>query len=201
MKHILFVCTGNTCRSPLAESLLRHMAEKEGLALEVRSAGIYAVDGMPASEETLRILKERGADHKLTAKRVTEEGVNSADLILTMTMGHKQAIIQQFPQIAEKTYTLKEYVEEDPEVLNRLKERQRLLAEMEMKTSLKEQIPEDELKRLAELEKNMPDFDIADPFGGTAETYNLCAAEIEHCLHKLVRKLKGQGTDFTQSAE
>ena len=58
MQRILFICTGNTCRSPMAEGLLRKLAAERGLKLEVKSAGVSAVDGMPVSRHTAAILRD-----------------------------------------------------------------------------------------------------------------------------------------------
>jgi protein-tyrosine-phosphatase len=108
MKRILFVCTGNTCRSPLAEALFR---SKLGDAQwEVRSAGVAAYDGQPASQHTLQVLNERGISHDHNAQRLTEELVAWADLILTMTRSHKSLVCTYFPAAADKVFTLREYV-------------------------------------------------------------------------------------------
>lgn len=103
---VLFVCTGNTCRSPMAEALLRHHA---GEKTEARSAGIYAIEGMPATPETVTALKDRGIliDHQ--AKRIDRELLQWADLILTMTASHKRILVSHYPFAADKTFTLKEY--------------------------------------------------------------------------------------------
>jgi protein arginine phosphatase len=111
---ILFVCTGNTCRSPMAEGMLRHLVQKEQLDLEVRSAGVYAAAGAPASQHTETIFKERGIDHSHQSQPVTPELVAWADLILTMTTSHKALLLGAFATSAQKIFTLKEYVE-DPQ--------------------------------------------------------------------------------------
>jgi len=88
--RVLFVCSGNTCRSPLAEVLFRRMmAEQDRTDVEVASAGTGAYDGAPASEGAYLVALERGLDlgaHR--ARLLTPEIVAGADLILTMSRGH-----------------------------------------------------------------------------------------------------------------
>lgn len=190
VKNILFVCTGNTCRSPLAEGLLRTMAEQSGLALDIRSAGVSAVDGLPVSKHSADILREKGYDKSMSSNSITSELIQWSDLILTMTGGHKRSVVQQYPQAVEKIYTLKEYVEDDPAVLDQMRERESFFAELQVKHALNQPISEGEWKRARELERNGPNFDIADPYGGTREDYERCAAEIEACLRKLIGKIQ-----------
>ncbi|MCK9912758.1 low molecular weight protein arginine phosphatase, partial [Microbacteriaceae bacterium K1510] len=71
MQRILFVCTGNTCRSPMAEALFRQKAT--GANLEIRSAGIAAYEGQKASEYTYQVLVERGITHDHQAQRISED--------------------------------------------------------------------------------------------------------------------------------
>jgi protein-tyrosine-phosphatase len=107
MKHILFVCTGNTCRSPLAEYLLRH---KAGEMYKVQSAGIAAFNGGPIASHVQELLEEKGIQTEHASQSVTLELMEWADLVLTMTQSHKQQLALFFPEKGESIYTLKQYV-------------------------------------------------------------------------------------------
>ncbi len=110
-------CTGNTCRSSMAEGILKRKLEHtlggRGRFC-VTSAGLSAFDGSPASDEAIRVMKEKGIDiasHR--AKSVSREMVNDADLILVMTLTHKRTVLDRFPDAQGKVFTLKEYVSKD----------------------------------------------------------------------------------------
>jgi protein-tyrosine-phosphatase len=91
---ILFVCTGNTCRSPMAEAITRKIAVEKGLAeLEVASGGTSAWDTAPASDGALLVAMERGMDlSEHRAQNLTRELVQSSDLILAMGPHHLERI-------------------------------------------------------------------------------------------------------------
>jgi protein-tyrosine-phosphatase len=195
MVRILFVCTGNTCRSPLAEGMLRHMLQGEKLEAEVRSAGVSAADGSSISRNSAAVLQEKGIEDKLTSSALNEPDVEWADVILTMTMGHKGIVIQRHPQALDKTFTLKEFVEDDPAVLEAIDTRATLSAELQLKQALSQPITHNERNQLARLNKNISNFDISDPFGGSLDAYRLTADEIELLLKKLIIKLQGFSSD------
>jgi protein-tyrosine-phosphatase len=91
---LLFVCTGNTCRSPLAEALARHVAVERGLEqVEVSSAGTSAWDGAPASDGALLVGMERRLDlSRHRSRSIDREIVASADLILVMGSHHLERV-------------------------------------------------------------------------------------------------------------
>ena len=92
--RILFVCTGNTCRSPMAEAIARAAAAARGLSdVEVGSAGISAWDGAPASDGALLVGMERGLDLAAHRSRaLTPALVREADLILAMSPAHRDRV-------------------------------------------------------------------------------------------------------------
>lgn len=104
--NIYFICTGNTCRSPMAEAILKNKKLKN---VEVRSAGIYALEGGQMSENSSVILNQENIEHDHSSRQINNEDVAWADLILTMTAAHKEMVIRTFEEVYEKTYTLKEY--------------------------------------------------------------------------------------------
>lgn len=109
MRRILFVCTGNTCRSPMAEAILKN---KKMDGMEVKSAGIFAANGSEASTHAKQVLDENNIPHHHQSSLLSKEDLNWADLVLTMTTSHKFAIHQQYPSVSTKLFTLKEFAGE-----------------------------------------------------------------------------------------
>ncbi|KMT22796.1 low molecular weight protein arginine phosphatase [Clostridium cylindrosporum] len=108
---LLFVCTGNTCRSPMAQEIAKKVLAEKGIDAKVSSAGIYAFMGTSASENSLKVMEEIGLDlsnhmASLLDRKMLEEN----DIILTMTQGHKESIISSAPDFKDKIYTFGEYI-------------------------------------------------------------------------------------------
>ncbi|HLT58589.1 MAG: low molecular weight protein arginine phosphatase [Limnochordales bacterium] len=118
--RILLVCTGNTCRSPMAGAILRDLlaerARDGSSRFVVDTAGTRAEPDQPAHEDAVAVMQEQGLD--LSGHRtqpLTQDMVAQADLILTMTKAHKEQVLRMHPRAAEKTFTLKEFAHDDRE--------------------------------------------------------------------------------------
>ena len=113
-REIVFVCTGNTCRSPMAEGIFNNLPNKGYFST---SAGIYAADGNKASDNAIATLSGRKIDIKNhRARAFTPEILHAAHLVLTMTNNHKDAIITAFPEFSHKVNTLSEAASENKDV-------------------------------------------------------------------------------------
>ncbi|MCL1916729.1 MAG: low molecular weight protein arginine phosphatase [Peptococcaceae bacterium] len=103
---LLFVCTGNTCRSPMAAALASHIFASD---IVVESAGIDAFEGESASPPAIAVMERRGIDLSgHCAKRLTMEMVGDADMIVTMTTAQQALVWRLGPEFADKVYLLSE---------------------------------------------------------------------------------------------
>ncbi|MGH7982084.1 MAG: serine hydroxymethyltransferase [Candidatus Udaeobacter sp.] len=111
VKSVLFVCTGNICRSPIAEGLFRRLLGNRK-DIEVVSAGVHAVRGQPPSLYAVQVCEDEGVD--ISGQRsqpISSSLVDRATHIFAMTGGHVEIIQTQFPQSADKTFLLREFEE------------------------------------------------------------------------------------------
>jgi len=121
----LFVCTGNTCRSPMAEGIFRkmladHLHCREDELIDhgyvVISAGLAAYHGAPASPESLALLRESGIDlSSHESQPVTEELLQHCDQILTMTRNHRDAVLSNYPELASQVRLLSPRADDVPD--------------------------------------------------------------------------------------
>jgi len=108
--RILFICSGNTCRSPLAEAIARRAFEEAGdVDFDVSSAGTFATDGGRASSGSLEVARANGLDLEgFVSRQLTDEMLDEADIVLVMEPGHRSAVLGLSPQADLKTRLLGE---------------------------------------------------------------------------------------------
>jgi protein-tyrosine phosphatase len=165
LKHILFVCTGNTCRSSMAQSLFETALTSDSTLTDhftADSAGLAAFRGDPASENSVKAVHALwNIDlHSHRAKQMDDMLASSADLILTMTQAHRDAIFDRFPQCRKKCFTLKEYIYD--------------------------------IQRSSNTSRILENIDISDPYGLPLDAYIRCAQDMKRTVDKLIEKLKNE---------
>lgn len=109
MHSVLFICSANICRSPMAEGLFQIKVRGHPGPWRIESAGVWGMDGSPAADNTLRVLFKRGIDlSNHLARQVTPEMAGQFNLILTMERGHKEALNAAMPQLSGRVFMLSE---------------------------------------------------------------------------------------------
>lgn len=188
MSTILVVCTGNICRSPIAEGFLRQLLHDRGIeGISVESAGVSGLRGYPADPEAVRAAAEQEVDisnHR--ARRVNRAMLDRADLVMAMTAEQRDAAIGQVPDATGRTFTLKELVfllekanGESPE----RSEEERLAAAVARANTLRESEPGLELL----------DEDVSDPLGLGPDAFRATVWEIGQLLERFADKAFGSG--------
>lgn len=108
---IMFICTGNICRSAMAHIMLESRAKEENKNIEVYSCGVYAHNGDRPTEEAISVLKTiYNVDLKNhRATNIANSQIEEMDVILCATTAHKNNVLNQYPELQGKVYTMKEY--------------------------------------------------------------------------------------------
>lgn len=107
IKKILFVCAGNTCRSPMAEGIFNARASERGLDARAKSCGLYMFGHLPASQFAIKAAKRYGADlSKHRSMMFTEELFLEADFVLCMTRAHMEHLCERYPQYEDRVFML-----------------------------------------------------------------------------------------------
>jgi protein-tyrosine phosphatase len=182
---VLFVCTGNVCRSPAAERVLRHLLEP-CLPLEVGSAGTSPLLGMgidPPTAEALEYLGISSSRHE--ARAVGARDIGTADLILCATTAHRGLILQRMPAAMRKTFTIKEFARlaaTAPPAVG-LPHCDSDGARSYLRTRV-EQVAQQRGRSQAP-----PDEDIADPYRMGAAMARATVSEIVDCSHRIALAL------------
>lgn len=119
--NILLVCTGNTCRSAMAGGLFEKAIDDDyDGCINIETAGINVYVPTPASENAVKVMEEMDidiSDH--ISRQVTKEDIENADLVLVMTLSHRNTLIDLYPQYSDKIYTIPEYAYgSDDEILD-----------------------------------------------------------------------------------
>lgn len=161
--HVLFVCTGNICRSPTAERLAIAYASRVGVQkFEASSAGIRAVIAHSIHEQSALVLSQLGVDaSNFAARQLTPRIASAADLILTMTTRHRESVLELNPRLMHRTYTLGEA------------------------SSLASAFCPSTVRELAELRPMMPLHqcaDVPDPIGQSPDVFAAVARQISDLL-------------------
>ncbi|HEY7762134.1 MAG TPA: low molecular weight phosphatase family protein [Actinomycetota bacterium] len=186
MTSILVVCTGNICRSPIAEGLLRDaLATRFGSeAPSVSSAGVFGVHGSSATPEAVAAAAERGTDIGAhVARRVSAMPPIDDDLVVCMAREHRDALVDTDDRLRDRVFTLKELV--------RLVESLPPVGVGTGPDSLPGRVAEAAAARTDGFAGNPHDEDVADPLGLPMQSYRAVAWELDEWVERLVDGLFG----------
>ena len=160
IKTILFVCTGNTCRSAMAEGIFKKMLKErteDDTRFNIISAGIFALQGMRPTSEAIKVMVEQGVDiSRQITTQVQEDLVKKADIILVMSNTHKDYIRTKFTFAQDKIYLIKEFAQ---------------------------------IGEFKSIQKTYENYEIVDPLGRPIEFYRIVARELKENLEKILGKI------------
>jgi protein-tyrosine phosphatase len=165
--HVLFVCTGNICRSPIAERLAGlYATQLEIPNFVASSAGVQAVVGHSMHRYASVVLESYGVDPSgFVARQFTTKLASNVDLVLTMSMSHRDAVLERVPALLQKTFTVSEA--RSLAVLSGVES----IADMARKRAFVS--PSDHV-------------DIADPIGGGVDTFESVGAQIAEAVRPII---------------
>ena len=159
-KTVLFVCTGNTCRSAMVEGMFKKILKErteDYSKFNIISAGISVLPGISPTSEAISVMFEQGIDiSQHHAQELQEELIKKADLILVMTNEHKEYIHKEFPFVQNKTFLLKKFTLNNKSESNQNNER---------------------------------NYEIIDPMGRKIEFYRIVARELKKNLKNILDKI------------
>jgi protein-tyrosine phosphatase len=170
---VLFVCTGNICRSPTAEALARReLARYPGVPLEVSSAGSHALEGNPAASRSMLAASTRGASlERHFARELTRRRVRSAGLILCMAAEHRPFVLSYDRSAADRTFLLATFA--------------RVAGQWDWLAGS----PAELVALAAEHARELDGDDIDDPLGHPAEAYAACAERLDGLVTPVIAAL------------
>jgi protein-tyrosine phosphatase len=170
---VLFVCTGNICRSPTAEALARReLARYPGVPLEVSSAGSHALEGNPAASRSMLAASTRGASlERHFARELTRRRVRSAGLILCMAAEHRPFVLSYDRSAANRTFLLATFA--------------RVAGEWDWLAGS----PAELVALAAEHGRELDGDDVDDPLGHPAEAYAACPERLDGLVTPVIAAL------------
>ena len=170
---VLFVCTGNICRSPTAEALARReLARYPGVPIQVSSAGSHALEGNPAASRSMLAASARGASlERHFARELTRRRVRAADLILCMAAEHRPFVLSYDRSAANRTFLLATFA--------------RVAGQWDWLAGS----PAELVALAAEHARELDGDDIDDPLGHPAEAYAACAERLDGLVTPVIAAL------------
>lgn len=141
LRSVLFVCTANQCRSPMAAAIMKALAVQRGEAerWQIQSAGTWAEPGRPATQLSQAAMQQRSIDLASHRSRPVDAALLAeVDMVLVMTRHHQEALQAEFPAVQDKILLVSQLIDRQ--------------------------------------------FDVEDPFGGSLDDYELCAADLQNIL-------------------